>query len=75
MQNEQQKEVYDNQLRKILERRSEDWVALTNAAGEARRLDDHDDRLAKVTEDTGVPWYVLHDLLRHDFLSAPSTNQ
>ena len=75
MQNESEKEVYDNQLRKILERRSEDWCALVNAAGEARRLDDHDDRLAKVTEDTGVPWYVLHDLLRHEFLSTLSTNQ
>lgn len=75
MQNEQQKEVYDNQLRKILERRSEDWCALVNAAHQKRRLADHDDRLAKVTETTGVPWYVLHDLLRHDFLSTLSTNQ
>ena len=73
MQNEQQKEVYDNQLRKILERRSEDWVALVNAAGEKRRLADHDDRLAKVTETTGVPWYVLHDLLRHEFLTQGGT--
>ena len=73
MQNETQKEVYDAQLRKILLRRSEDWVALVNAAGEARRLDDHDDRLAKVTEDTGVPWYVLHDLLRHEFLTEGGT--
>ena len=73
MQNETQKEVYDAQLRKILLRRSEDWVALVNAAGEARRLDDHDDRLAKVTETTGVPWYVLHDLLRHEFLTQGGT--
>ena len=73
MQNESEKEVYDNQLRKILERRSEDWCALVNAAGEARRLDDHDDRLAKVTETTGVPWYVLHDLLRHEFLTQGGT--
>ena len=75
MQNETQKEKYDNQLRKILLRRSADWVALVNAAHEPRRLADHDDRLAKVTETTGVPWYVLHDLLRHEFLSTPSTNQ
>ena len=73
MQNETQKEKYDNQLRKILLRRSEDWCALVNAAGEARRLDDHDDRLAKVTETTGVPWYVLHDLLRHEFLTQGGT--
>ena len=73
MQNEKQKEVYDNQLRKILSRRSEDWCALVNAAREARRLDDHDDRLAKVTETTGVPWYVLHDLLRHEFLTQGGT--
>ena len=73
MQNETQKEKYDNQLRKILLRRSADWVALVNAAGEARRLDDHDDRLAKVTETTGVPWYVLHDLLRHEFLTQGGT--
>ena len=73
MQNETQKEQYDNQLRKILLRRSEDWCALVNAAGEARRLDDHDDRLAKVTETTGVPWYVLHDLLRHEFLTQGGT--
>ena len=73
MQNESEKEVYDNQLRKILLRRSEDWVALTNAAGEARRLDDHDDRLDKVTATTGVPWYVLHDLLRHEFLTQGGT--
>ena len=73
MQNETEKEVYDNQLRKILLRRSEDWVALTNAAGEKRRLDDHDDRLDRVTESTGVPWYVLHDLLRHEFLTEGGT--
>ena len=75
MQNEKQKVIYDNQLRKILLRRSEDWRALVDAAHEPRRLDDHDDRLAKVTETTGVPWYVLHDLLRHEFLFTLSTNQ
>ena len=73
MQNESEKEVYDNQLRKILLRRSEDWVALVNAAAEPRRLADHDDRLAKVTATTGVPWYVLHDLLRHEFLTQGGT--
>ena len=73
MQNETQKEAYDAQLRKILERRSEDWCALVDAAHEPRRLPDHDDRLAKVTETTGVPWYVLHDLLRHEFLTQGGT--
>ena len=60
-------EVYDANLRGQLESKSEDWVALIDASRANLRLDDHWDRLAKVTESTGVPWYVLHDLLRREF--------
>ena len=60
-------EVYDQNLRAQLESKSEDWVALINASRANLRLDDHWDRVAKVTESTGVPWYVLHDLLRREF--------
>ena len=60
-------EVYDQNLRAQLESKSEDWCALINASRANLRLDDHWDRVAKVTESTGVPWYVLHDLLRREF--------
>ena len=60
-------EVYDSHLRAQLESKSEDWCALINASRANLRLDDHWDRVAKVTESTGVPWYVLHDLLRREF--------
>lgn len=60
-------EVYDQNLRAQLESKSEDWVALINASRANLRLEDHWDRVAKVTESTGVPWYVLHDLLRREF--------
>ena len=60
-------EVYDSHLRAQLESKSEDWVALVNASRTNLRLDDHWDRIAKVSDSTGVPWYVLHDLLRREF--------
>ena len=60
-------EVYDQNLRAQLESKSEDWLALINASRANLRLEDHWDRVAKVTESTGVPWYVLHDLLRREF--------
>ena len=60
-------EVYDANLRAQLESKSGDWCALIDASRANLRLDDHWDRVAKVTESTGVPWYVLHDLLRREF--------
>ena len=60
-------EVYDSHLRAQLESKSEDWCALVSASRANLRLDDHWDRVAKVSESTGVPWYVLHDLLRREF--------
>ena len=60
-------EVYDSHLRAQLASKSGDWVALINASRANLRLDDHWDRVAKVSESTGVPWYVLHDLLRREF--------
>ena len=60
-------EVYDQNLRSQLESKSEDWCALVNASRANLRLVDHWDRVAKVSESTGVPWYVLHDLLRREF--------